>query len=54
MTMGRKRRRAWMILKRWKKADQLLAIAEKHYSKIGVRTARQTIAARIRKLTTQG
>lgn len=36
------------------KADQLLAIAEKHYSKIGVRTARQTIAARIRKLTTQG
>ncbi|ENY4934719.1 terminase [Escherichia coli] len=33
------------------KADQLLAIAEKHYSKIGVRTARQTIAARIRKLT---
>ncbi|ECI4314828.1 terminase [Salmonella enterica subsp. enterica] len=32
------------------KADQLLAIAEKHYSKIGVRTARQTIAARIRKL----
>lgn len=33
------------------KADQLLAFAEKHYSKIGVRTARQTIAARIRKLT---
>lgn len=33
------------------KADQLLAVAEKHYSKIGVRTARQTIAARIRKLT---
>ncbi|ECS7082767.1 terminase, partial [Salmonella enterica] len=28
-----------------------LAIAEKHYSKIGVRTARQTIAARVRKLT---
>ncbi|HAS0583520.1 TPA: terminase, partial [Salmonella enterica subsp. enterica] len=32
------------------KADQLLAIAEKYYSKIGVRTARQTIAARIRRL----
>jgi len=33
------------------KADQLLAIAEKHYFKIGVKTARQTIAARLRKLT---
>lgn len=33
------------------KADQLLATAEKYYLKIGVRTARQTIAARIRKLT---
>lgn len=41
-------------IKTLEKADQLLAIAEKHYSKIGVRTARQTIAARIRKLTTQG
>ncbi|MGO0180044.1 terminase, partial [Citrobacter freundii] len=28
-----------------------LATAEKYYLKIGVRTARQTIAARIRKLT---
>lgn len=33
-----------------KKADEMLAIAEKHYLKIGVRTARQTIAARIRRL----
>ena len=33
------------------KADQLLASAEQYYSKIGVRTQRQTIAARIRKLT---
>lgn len=33
-----------------KKADQLLAIAEKHYLKIGVKTTRQTIAARIRRL----
>ncbi len=32
------------------KADQLLAIAEKHYHKIGVKTSRQTIAARIRRL----
>jgi len=32
------------------KADQLLAIAEKHYHKISVKTARQTIAARIRRL----
>lgn len=33
------------------KADRLLAIAEKHYFRIGVKTARQTIAARLRKLT---
>lgn len=33
------------------KADQLLATAEQHYLKIGVKTQRQTIAARIRKLT---
>ena len=33
------------------KADQLLASAEQYYSKIGVKTQRQTIAARIRKLT---
>ncbi len=33
------------------KADQLLATAESHYYKIGVRTARQNIAARMRKLT---
>ncbi len=33
------------------KADQLLATAEQYYLKIGVRTQRQTIAARIRKLT---
>lgn len=33
------------------KADQLLATAEKYYLKISVKTARQTIAARIRKLT---
>ena len=34
-----------------KKADELLATAEKYYSKIGVKTKRQTIAARMRKLT---
>ncbi len=33
------------------KADQLLATAEQYYLKIGVKTQRQTIAARIRKLT---
>jgi hypothetical protein len=33
------------------KADQLLAIAEKNYHKVGVTTARKTIAARLRKLT---
>ncbi|AIA41294.1 phage terminase small subunit [Klebsiella pneumoniae] len=33
------------------KADRLLAVAEQHYFKIGVKTARQTIAARLRKLT---
>ncbi|MEH4220818.1 phage terminase small subunit [Klebsiella aerogenes] len=33
------------------KADQLLAIAERHYFRVGVKTARQTIAARLRKLT---
>ncbi|WP_332613575.1 phage terminase small subunit [Enterobacter sp. 37] len=33
-----------------KKADELLAIAEQHYSKAGVSTQRQTIAARIRRL----
>ncbi|EGF2631697.1 terminase [Salmonella enterica] len=38
-------------IEKLEKADHLLAIAEKHYSKIGVRTARQTIAARVRKLT---
>ncbi|HBM3076856.1 TPA: terminase [Klebsiella oxytoca] len=32
------------------KADRLLATAERYYSKIGVKTARQTIAARLRKL----
>ncbi|HIE4715882.1 TPA: phage terminase small subunit [Klebsiella pneumoniae] len=33
------------------KADRLLAVAEQHYFRIGVKTARQTIAARLRKLT---
>jgi hypothetical protein len=35
------------------KADRLLAMAEQHYSKIGVKTTRQTIAARMRKLAQQ-
>ena len=33
------------------KADTLLATAERYYKKIGVKTTRQTIAARLRKLT---
>lgn len=35
------------------KSDRLLAIAEKHYFKIGVKTARQTIAARLRRLQSE-